>query len=98
MAKYLMLWTLDKAHIPVDPAERGGGWQLLMEMVKKDMQKGVIKDWGVFPSEGGGYSIMEGSNVEIMQSTEQYVPFVDFKPMPIATAEEALELINSLAS
>jgi hypothetical protein len=97
MAKYLMIWTLDKAHIPADPEERGKGWQLLMEMVKTDMQRGIIKDWGVFPSEGGGYSIMEGSNVEIMQSTEQYVPFVDFKPMPIATAEEALELISSLA-
>ena len=34
MGKYLMLWRLDPARIPVDPKERGAGWSVLMEMVK----------------------------------------------------------------
>lgn len=97
MAKYLMLWSLDKALIPADPKERGGGWALLMELVKQDMEKGITKDWGLFPSEGAGYCILEGTIVEIMQCTEQYVPYVDFETHPIATADEALELIKNLS-
>ena len=97
MAKYLMLWSLDKALIPADPKERGGGWGLLMELVKQDMDKGVTKDWGLFPSEGAGYCILEGTNVEIMQCTEQYVPYVDFETRPIASFEETLELIKNMS-
>ena len=41
MAKYLMLWSLDKALIPADPKERGDGWSLLMELVKQDIDKGL---------------------------------------------------------
>lgn len=96
MAKYLMLWSLDKSLIPADPKERGGGWALLIDLVKKDMERGVSKDWGVFPSEGAGYCILEGSNVEIMKTTEQYAPYVDFETHPIATVDEAIELIQHL--
>ena len=97
MAKYLMLWSLDKSLIPADPKERGGGFALLMEMVKQDMENGISKDWGVFPSEGAGYCILEGTNVEIMKTTEQYVPYVDFETHPVATVEEAGELIKHLS-
>lgn len=91
-----MLWSLDKSLIPADPKERGGGWALLIDLVKKDMERGVSKDWGVFPSEGAGYCILEGSNVEIMKTTEQYAPYVDFETHPIATVDEAIELIQHL--
>ena len=61
------------------------------------LEKGVTKDWGLFPSEGAGYCILEGSNVEIMQCTEQYVPCVDFETHSIATDDEALKLVKSLS-
>lgn len=97
MAKYLMLWKLNTSLIPADPKERGGGWGLLMEVIKQDIAKGVVKDWGAFTSEGAGYSIMEGTNIEIMKSTEQYIPFVSFEARPIATIDETVELIKHLA-
>ena len=97
MAKYLMLWNLDKALIPADPKERSGGWGLLLELVKQDMAKGVTKDWGLFPSEGGGYCILEGTTIEVMKTTEQYVPYVDFETHPVATVDEAFELISHLS-
>ena len=43
MGKYLLLWNLDPARIPVDPKERGTGWGVLMEMVKNDLEKGIMK-------------------------------------------------------
>ena len=98
MGKYLLFWELSKSRIPVDPKERGGGWQLLMATVKQDMEKGVLKDWGAFTSEGRGYCIVEGSNLEVMQMTEQYVPFVTFKTHPVSSALEVDQLIEHLTT
>ena len=64
MAKYHLYWRLDGARVSVDAKERGGGWSLLMAMVKQDMERGVLKDWGAFTSEGQGYCIVEGTNVD----------------------------------
>ena len=47
MGKYLMLWEVDTTRLPVNPKERGAGWNALMQMVKQDMKKGTTKDWGV---------------------------------------------------
>lgn len=41
--------------------------------------------------------IMEGSNVDVMTSTEQYVPYVDFEHHAVASIEETLELIKNLS-
>ncbi len=97
MAKYHLYWRLDGARVSVDPKERGGGWGLLMAMVKQDMERGVLKDWGAFTSEGQGYCIVEGTNVEIMKMTEQYVPYVSFETRPVSSAEEVNELIQHLS-
>jgi hypothetical protein len=97
MAKCHLYWKLNLANIPADPKERGGGWGLLMAMIKQDMESGLIKDWGAFTSEGGGYCIVEGSNVEIMKMTEQYVPYVVFETKPVSTPEEVNEMIQHLS-
>ena len=97
MAKYHIYWRLDEARVPVDAKERGGGWGLLMAMVKQDMEKGVLKDWGAFTSEGQGYGIVEGTNVEIMKMTEQYVPYCQFEIKPISSFEEVNEIIKHLS-
>ncbi len=65
MAKYLMIWELNLALIPKDPKERGAGYELLLGMVKQDIEKGVLKDWGSFTGESSGYSVVEGTKVEI---------------------------------
>jgi hypothetical protein len=85
------------ASIPADPKERGGGWGLLMAMIKQDMEGGLVKDWGAFTSEGQGYCVVEGTNVEIMKMTEQYVPYVSFEIKPVSSAEEVNELIKHLS-
>jgi len=97
MAKYHLYWRLDGARVPVDAKERGGGWGLLMAMVKQDMESGVLKDWGAFTSEGQGYCIVEGTNVEIMKMTEQYVPYCIFETKPVSSAEEVNEIIQHLS-
>jgi hypothetical protein len=96
MGKYLMLWEIDTTKIPLSPKERGNGWNLLMGMVKQDIKKGLNKDWGAFVGEINGYAVLEGTEVEIMNALQQYVPFVHFKVHPIASVSQVDEMIKAL--
>ncbi len=96
MGKYLMLWEIDTTKIPVSPKERGGGWNLLMGMVKQDIKRGLNKDWGAFVGEINGYAVLEGTEVEIMNALQQYVPFVHFKVHPVASVSQVDEMIKAL--
>jgi hypothetical protein len=83
MGKYLVLWEIDHTKIPVDPKERGDGWSLLMAVVRQDIEKGIVKDWGAFVGETKGYSINEGTEVEVMNALQQFVPYCFFTVHPI---------------
>lgn len=96
MGKYLMLWEIDTTKIPLSPKERGAGWDLLMGMVKQDIKKGLNKDWGAFVGEINGYAVLEGTEVEIMNALQQYVPFVHFKVHPVASVSQVDEMIKAL--
>ena len=96
MGKYLVLWEIDQSKIPLDPKERGEGWGLLMAMVKQDIEKGITKDFGAFLGENNGYSINEGTELEILNALNQYVPYCIFKVHPIASESEVNEMIKGL--
>jgi hypothetical protein len=98
MARYLLLWELDKSKVPLDPKERAMGWAQLINMVKKDMKKGQMTDWGSFPAEHSGYVVVEtATEVELMQVTEQYDPYVFFKVHPVASVSQVEELLASMS-
>ena len=96
MGKYLLLWEVDWTKIPLSSKERGAGWNGLMEMVKQDIKKGISKDWGAFVGEIGGYAVAEGTEVEIANMVQQYVPFVHFKVHSIASVSQIEEMIKAL--
>ena len=96
MAKFFISWSLDKSRIPVDQKERGAGWALLMDMIKDDRENGILQDWGAFPSEGKGYSIVEGSNLDVMKMTDRYVPYVNFEVCPVVSILEADEFLKHM--
>lgn len=98
MAKFHMFWKLAETKIPLDVKERAGGWGLLMNMVKQEMEKGVLTQWGAFTSEGRGYCVAEGTNVEVAMMTERFVPYVQFETKPVSSAEEIIDLIEHLAA
>ncbi len=97
MAKYLMIWELNLALIPIDPKERGAGYELLLGMVKQDIEKGVLKDWGSFIGEGSGYSVVEGTEVEIGKFVQQYAPYVIFETHPVASLDQVNEIVKVLS-
>lgn len=95
MGKYLLLWEMDQTRIPIDPKERGTGSKALMDMVKQDIEKGILKDWGGFVGEEKGYAIVEGTEVEIGNMVQQYVPFVRFEVHPIASVSQVEETLKA---
>ncbi len=97
MGKYLLLWQIDPARIPVDPKERGAGWSALIEMVKKDLEEGILKDWGSFVAESKGFGIMEGDETEISINLQRYSPYVGFETHSFMSASQAEEMIKALA-
>ena len=96
MGKYLVLWEIDTTRLPVSPKERGAASLPLVEMVKQDIKKGVIKDWGVFVGEDCGYSVAEGTESEIMNTLQPYVPFVRFKSHAIGSLTQVEEMLKAL--
>ena len=94
MGRYLVLWEIDSSRIPVDAKERGVAWTLMLEMVKQDLKSGKSKDWGSFVGEMSGYTIMEGTEVEVASVAMQYGPYVLFKVHPIATVAQVGEIIK----
>ena len=97
MGKYLVIWEVDQTKIPINPKERKEGWSMLMAMTGQDMEKGLTKDWGAFVGENKGYAVSEGTELEVMSSMQQYVPFCTFKVYPIATMQQVNEMIKALA-
>jgi hypothetical protein len=97
MGKYLIFWEVDQTKIPIDPKERGEGWSFLMAMVRQDIEKGITKDWGAFVGESKGYIVNEGTELEVMNALQQYVPFCIFKVHPISTESQVNEMIKALS-
>jgi len=96
MGKYLVLWEVDQTKVPISPQERGTGWGALIDMVKEDLKKGLSKDWGAFVGEINGYAVMEGTEVEIGNALQRYVPWVIFKVKQIASVKQVDEIIKAL--
>ena len=96
MGRYLLLWELDWTKIPISRQERGTGFDGLMEGVKEDIRKGLMKDWGAFVGEVSGYAVAEGTEVEIGNMVQRYVPFVIFEVHPVMSVEQLGEVIKAL--
>jgi len=98
MGKYFALWEVDQNKIPIDRKERGTGWAFLMSMIRKDFETGIMKDWGAFIGESKGYGVLEGTELDVMNALQQYVPFCIFKIHPIASENQVNEMIKALTS
>lgn len=97
MAKYLMLWKFNRNLIPVTPQERVKSYSALMTFIQQDIERGIIKDWGCFVGESNGYSVVEGSEVDICKMVQRYSPFCGFSTHPIASVDQMNEVIKAIS-
>lgn len=96
MGKYLLLWEVDQSRLPIGRKERGMGWRVLMKGVKEDIKSGKTKDWGAFVGEINGYSIVEGTRLELMIQLQKFAPWTIFKVHEIALVEDVDGMIEEM--
>jgi hypothetical protein len=94
MGRYLLLWEIDRTKIPLDIKERGIGFEMLLGIVNDDIKKGITKDWGAYVGEYKGYSVVEGTEVDVINQLERFSPFVIFNVHPIASVTNVGEMIK----
>ena len=95
MAKYLVEWEVERSQMAGGPAEIAKAWKAFTELVRKDLASGVCRDWGSFPGEAAGYTVLEGSETDVMKLTMQYVPFFKFKVHPVSDIDTVVEFLAS---
>lgn len=95
--KYLILWEVDHTKIAIDPKERAAGWGALMAMVRQDHETGLTTSWGAFVGENSGYTVMEGTELQVMLALARYTPFVTFKTHPLASESHVNAMIKALS-
>ena len=93
MGQYLLLWEIDRSYVPLDQAERTAGWEFLLGIVKEDLEKGVIKSWGMYAGEWKGYSVAEGNDEDIHRAMVPYAPIIKFEVHPFLSRDQ-VESIN----
>jgi hypothetical protein len=97
MGRYLVLWEIDSSKTPVDDKERVAGWSLLTETVKQDIKSGITKDHGQFVGELSGYSVLEGTEVEVSSGLAKYAPYVIFKLHAVLSVAQVGEIIKKMS-
>ncbi len=97
MGRYLILWQINETRVPENPKERAAMWEPFVSMVEQDQAKGISKDWGSFVGEMRGYSIAEGTEVEIGNLIQQYVPYVQFEVHPVVSTGQVREVIRAMS-
>jgi len=91
MAKYHLLWEVELSRTPEDRGERKAQWQMLQALVKEQLGSGLIVEWGQFAGEPGGYTIIEGSEIDLTKLTNIYTPFVKFTSRPLMSIDQVVK-------
>jgi hypothetical protein len=96
MGKYMALWEIETSRTPEDPKAKKAQWLKFDEIVAKQLKEGVIKDWGLFPGDAGGYVIFEGSSVNLHTLLGMWSPYVKFKTREAMTIEQVIKATKAL--
>jgi len=96
MAKYLLLWELNRDKIPDDPKARGEGWNMMIEMIKEDFNKGIHTEWGSYIGEFKGFTVSDIEPLELANNLQRFFPFVRFEVHQVLTADEVAKVATAL--
>ncbi len=96
MAKFLVLWEVDRTKLPEKPKEQISLYTKLMDMLKEDLESRHKTDWGQFVHVNEGYSIDEGTEQEIWLLLMKYTPYLKFKVYPVLSYEQVIENMKKL--
>ncbi len=92
----LITWEMDRSHAPADPAERIKLTMALGAMVKKNMDSGQMKMWGMNPGGNHGFSVTDADEKTIFSMIAQYIPHVKFKVESMLSIDEVIEMMRKM--
>ena len=92
----LITWEMDRSKAPTDPKERMKLTMTHCEMVKKGIDSGRTKMWGINPGGNHGFSISDADEKEIFAMIAQYIPHVKFKIEPMLSIDEVIATLKSM--
>ena len=91
MAKYLLLGEIDVSQLPTDLKERATVAMKFNEMIKQNIKDGKTTDWGVFVGGKKGYSVAEGTGIDLYVELQKFRPYVDFDAHQVLSIDEYAE-------
>jgi hypothetical protein len=96
MAKYLVLLKINRDIMPADPREYAKLLIPMLNMTKKDLKEGAIKDWGMYVGENKGYAISEQTPEELAMVATQMAPYVSFEVHQVLSLSELEKTFKSM--
>jgi hypothetical protein len=96
MSKFLILWEGVPGYMPADPKERAVIIGKMMEMTKKALAERQVKDWGLFPEGDAGYSVVEGTEADVLKISLQFTPYIRGKVHSVLSLKEVGEVMKSM--
>jgi hypothetical protein len=90
----LITWEMERSHAPADPEERIKHTMAMCEMVKKSMESGQLKMWGVNPGGNHGFAITDSDEKEILAGNTRYIPHVKFKVESMLEIDELISVLS----
>jgi hypothetical protein len=96
MAKCLILWEMDPAVMPKDPAEQMAVFGKLGQITKSSLDSGKVKDWGIFAGGWAGYSIIDEPATETLTRSFQFTPYVKLKVNPVVGINDVMQIMQSM--
>ena len=92
----LILWEMDRSFSPSELEERMKLTMTLCEMVKKSMDDGKMKMWGINPGGNHGFAITDEDDKAILARNAQYIPHVKFRVEPMLSIDEVIAAMKSV--
>jgi hypothetical protein len=92
----LITWEMDRSHAPADPAERMKLTMAHCEMVKKDIDSGQMKMWGINPGCNHGFAVTDGDEKEICAMVVRFIPHVTFRVESMLSIDEVIGILKTM--
>jgi hypothetical protein len=92
----LTTWEMDRSKTPTDQVERMKLTMTLCDMVKKGIDSGRIKMWGINPGGNHGFTVTDLDEKEIFAMNAQYIPYVKFKVESMLSIDEIIATLKAM--
>ena len=93
---YLVLTEVNQSLLPKDPEERKKLTAPVMEMVKKDLDSGELKIFGMSLDGIKAFTVSTQDEKTIFTKAQMLAPYWKFKVMPMLSFDEVMDAMKAM--